>query len=372
MTSTTTEGRAIRSNIVTGAVMALLVMIALIVLAVLDDGPAVAGPDGSGFVTTSLGTAALAELLDEVDAEVILSGEPLVGQRLEGVDTLLALNVAGSTYGPTELAAISAAVDDGMTMVMAGRPNSALLEAIVGEDIAWSAGTRVTGTSTIGRARVRASRFGVFEPGPGLPLVAAPDGHLVIAFGVGAGTVVLFSDVAILANSNLSSDDNAEYAVSVIGIGTVLFDEFRHGFVTGGESQGLLAAAPRNWVNAAVLLGVTALLGLVVYGRRLGPAEPVGRTFIPGREQLVRSIAVSLGRKNTAVGATEPVRRLAKDRIRQRSLLPRTATDAELRNAAEALLPRDEVAAIFEPTADSVITADRALARLGTIDGELR
>ena len=62
----------------------------------------------------------------------------------------------------------------------------------------------------------------------------------------------------------------------------------------------------------------------------------------------------------------------AKREIRRRAMLGADATDAELRTAASEFLAPEEVDAIFSPDADSVLVADRALARLRSVSGDIR
>lgn len=370
MTTITADGRRIRSNIVTGVVMFVLVMIAILIASFFADDSAVSGPEGSSFVTTSLGSAALAETLTTLGATVTQSRLPLVDTNLSGVDTLFALGVGGEAYANVEVETIVTSVQSGMTLIMSGPPNATLLDELTGHTVDWAPSTVATGNSVIGGDVVAAGRFGVFRPGPGLPLVTAEDNDLVVVFSVGDGFVYLFSDIAILANRNLGSADNAEYIVSVAGIGNVMFDEFRHGFTEAGSS-GLGEAIPENWGNALLLLLAVTIVGLVVYGRRIGPPEPEGRSFVPPRDQLIRSIGVSLRRTDLLLEATEVVRAEAKRRIRHKGILSGNATENELRTQAALLLPPDEVAAVFDPTPDTVLLADRAVARLSTIDGDL-
>ena len=165
--------------------------------------------------------------------------------------------------------------------------------------------------------------------------------------------------------------DNAAVVVTQTGTGTVVFDEFRHGFTEQG-STGLLDAAPASWSNTLRLLGVALAIALIAYGRRFGPPEPQGRSFVPSRRQLIDSVASTLRRTGSPVEATEPVRALAKCEIRRKAMLGPDATDAELRTAAAEFLEPDEVDAVFSPVPDSVMAADRALARLRSVSGQIR
>lgn len=371
MTTITTEGRQIRSNIVTGVVSILAIMVALVIVSAFGSDEAVDGPPGSSFVTTSLGTAGLYETLDELGADVVRSRQPISGDTLSGVGTLMALEVGGMFYDPFERAAIRNAVESGMTLVTSGSPNAELLERVVGVVPEWIPNTPQEGRSTIGTGTFASPRFGVFAPGAGLPLVAAGDRHLVVVFTVGQGRVVLFSDTASIGNQGLGLFDNADIVVGQVGVGTVMFDEFRHGFTEQGTT-GLLEAAPQSWSNTLRLLGAALVIALIAYGRRFGPPEPQGRSFVPSRRQLIDSVASSLRRTGSPVAATEPIRKLAKQEIRRRAMLGPDADDAELRSAASGFLEPGEVDAIFSPSPDSVMLADRALARLRSVSGTIR
>lgn len=370
MTTITPEGRKIRSNIVAGAVSILAIMVALLVVSVFGSDDAVDGPAGSSFVTTSLGTAGLYETLEELGADVARNRRPIDAATLAGVDALMTLEVGGMFYDPFERAAIRNAVESGMTLITSGSPNAELFEQVAGEVPEWIPSAPGEGRSTIGNGVIAAPRFGVFEPGAGLPLVVAGDRHLVVAFAVGDGKIVAFSDSASIGNQGLGLFDNAEFVIRQSGIDTVVFDEFRHGFTEQG-STGLLDAAPQSWSNTLRLLGVALVIALVAYGRRFGPPEPQGRAFVPSRRQLIDSVASTLRRTGSPVEATEPVRSLAKREIRRRAMLGPDASDVELRAAAAEYLDADEVDAIFSPTPDSVLLADRALARLRSVTGDI-
>jgi hypothetical protein len=274
-------------------------------------------------------------------------------------------------YDPFERAAIRNAVESGLTLITSGSPNAELLETVTGVVPEWIPSTPQEGRLTIGTGTFIAPRFGVFEPGAGLPLVVAGDRHLAVVITVGDGKVVMFSDTASIGNEGLGLFDNAAVVVGQTGAGTVAFDEFRHGFTEQG-STGLLDAAPASWSNTLRLLGVALVIALIAYGRRFGPPEPQGRSFVPSRRQLIDSVAATLRRTGSPVEATEPVRDLARREIMRRAMLGPDATDTDLRAAAAEFLAPEEVDAIFSPTPDSVMVADRALARLRSVSGDIR
>lgn len=371
MTTITAEGRRIRSNIVTGVVSILAIMVALLIVSAFGSDEAVDGPAGSSFVTTSLGTAGLYETLDALGADVVRSRSPIDGAALSDVDTLMALEVGGAFYDPFERAAIRNAVEAGLTLVTSGSPNADLLDQVAGDVPEWIPSTPQDGRRTVGTGTFAAPRFGVLEAGAGLPLVVAGERHLAVIYTVGEGRVVLFSDTASIGNQGLGLFDNADVVVGQTGTGTVMFDEFRHGFTEQG-STGLLDAAPASWSHTLRLLGIALLIALIAYGRRFGPPEPQGRAFVPSRRQLIDSVASTLRRTGSPVAATAPVRALARREISRRSMLGPDATDDELRVAANEYLSPEEVDAIFSPTSDTVMVADRALARLRSVTGSIR
>jgi hypothetical protein len=274
-------------------------------------------------------------------------------------------------YDPFERAAIRNAVESGLTLISSGPPNRELIERVAGAVPEWIPSTPGEGRLTIGTGTFAAPRFGVFEPGAGLPLVVSGDRHLAVVFTVGEGRVILVSDTASIGNQGLGLFDNADFMVDQIGLGTVMFDEFRHGFTEQG-STGLLEAAPASWSNTLRLLGAALIVALIAYGRRFGPPEPQGRSFVPARRQLIDSVATSLRRAGSPVAATEPIRSRAKQEIRRRAMLGPDATETDLETAAAAFLTPEEVDAIFSPSPDSVMVADRALARLRSVTGKIR
>lgn len=359
----TPEGRVIRTNILTGAAVVVVLVVALIVVAAFGDGEAVDGPDGSSFVTTPQGTAALFETLDTVGVDVGRLRSPITPDALSDVGTILAIDVGSSSYDPAEIQRLAGFVSSGGRLVVGGRPQPDLVEALLDTPPDWSAATVLNGVQTIGGGTVVSGRFGVFGPGPGIPLVVSGDRRLAVAHPIGEGVLVLVADAAVLSNATLDRAENAAFALGVVGDGPVLFDEFRHGFTEGGRT-GLLAAAPDAWVAAGLLAIVAGTVALIVYGRRFGPPEPEGRDLVPSRERLIVAVGSTLRRTGSPVEATEPLRREAIERLRARASLPADAVEADLRAAAGRQLPDDEVDALFTPTADTVVTADRALARL--------
>ena len=63
-TTLTSEGRRIRTGLLIATALIVLINLAVFVAGKLTAGQRVSGPDGSSYVTTAFGTAALVELLE--------------------------------------------------------------------------------------------------------------------------------------------------------------------------------------------------------------------------------------------------------------------------------------------------------------------
>ncbi len=117
--------------------------------------------------------------------------------------------------------------------------------------------------------------------GPGRILADGPDwvthfkdmrGQVVISRAAGAGEVVWLADPHPIANAGIGQADNARFATILAARGgTVYFDEYHHGYVSGGGLWDRLGDGGR----VAVLLAAAALVvALFSAARRLGPPVP--------------------------------------------------------------------------------------------------
>jgi hypothetical protein len=110
---------------------------------------------------------------------------------------------------------------------------------------------------------------------------------------------------------------------------------------------------------------LAALLGLLAYGRRLGPAEARARELPPPRAAYVDALAIALARTGDRPGAAAPVRAAARDRVLERTGLDGGAAPAAVAAAARRLgLPEDEALAVAGERDEDLLAAGRALARL--------
>ena len=97
---------------------------------------------------------------------------------------------------------------------------------------------------------------------------------LALSTTVGSGKLIALSDPLVLCNSYLKLADNGRFAADLIAMapngGSVLFDEFHHGQVTGAAPPAV-AWILTPWGAALVLAVIVIFAGLAIRGRAFGP-----------------------------------------------------------------------------------------------------
>ena len=363
-TTITEAGRSIRGRIV-GAVVVFVGLVALVVIgSATDRSTVIDGPNGSSFVTTPNGTAALFELLDRTDRAPLRLTSTIDDRALDGLTTLIVVEPGLTAYEPSEVRAIAGWVDAGGRLIVAGRPPPILLDALEIE-IEWSLDDLGVAATIIPAERaVDGSRFGSWpNPAANLPWAATDEGAAIVVTASGQGFVGLIADLGIVTNEGLPRADNAAMSLALVGSGPVGFDEVRHGY-TDTDAPSLIDAAPGNWSTTLPLLAVALAAGLIAYGRRLGPPEPSARAMIPGREAFIGSMGDLLRRSGDARAISDPIRHSARRLLAARSGFG--DPDSMRHAAASAGLTDQEYSAVFSDTPDSAFDADRALAKLSS------
>lgn len=363
-TTLTGEGRRLRRILLwAGAALVGLNLIVWLVSSFAAEG-STQGPDGSSFVTTPRGSAAIAGTLDRLGVPTARLRTPIDEAELRPSDTLAVVDVADGAYQPGEVAAIVDFVRDGGHLVVVGE--STLVAALMDDPPRWrSAGAATASLEPPvgnGDLNVTLNGFGSLQPGPDdEPFLVAGDGTVVgTVRPVGAGNVLWVADSLPFQNRAL-----AESAPAVVAMldpaGTVYFDEYRHGY---RESGGVWSVIPPQWRTALILGSLALVLSLIAYGRRFGPPYDTRRRLPPGREVYLEAVAGILQRSGQRATAAEVLRTEARSRLSNMSLPPE--------EAAEGMgLEPEEVTALFGEgsTPDDLVAADRALAKLSRQKG---
>jgi hypothetical protein len=364
-TTLTPEGRRIRTRLLVAAALIVLINVAVFVGGKLTAGQRVAGPDGSTYVTTAFGTAALFELLEGEDFDVSRLRAPYNTSRLSTEKTLLLIDIGFAGFAAPELTAVAEFLEGGGRLVMAGAVPDDLLDVLGEDPPEWVSGGPTVAFATgdlPGVGKVPLSGGGSFsQTGRATVFLSADDGTPVgAAWPLGEGSILWLADPTPLMNVGLARGDSAGLAVALVGGRPAMFDEYRHGF--GGAS--LWQALPDGWTAMLILLALAGLAALTAYARRLGPPEIVERQLRPDRAAYIESVAAILGRTRRLQESIDPVRARARRLLATRAGLTHGASDDALRRAGEAAnLTTEEIDAVLDDTGDPLSTG-RALARL--------
>lgn len=202
--------------------------------------------------------------------------------------------------------------------------------------------------------------------GSAVPLAGTSSALLAAVARVGAGRVVLLADAAPLVNSRLAERDDAAFALDIAGAGRpVAFVESVHGY---GRASGW-GALPGRFRGALALLALAGAALALARGRRLGPAQPLGRELAPPRAAYAEGLAGVLVRSGPPADAIAPVVEEARSLL----LVPAGGGDEQLLAAARGEgLSEEEAQAIVHGAAGgaSALAAARGLARINERRGE--
>src|SRR5690606_16385928 len=333
-TTITEEGRRTRRALLWLAGLVVAVNLLAWGITRLTSGRGVDGPDGSSYVTTPDGAAAVEGLLDRLGVATVRIRRPLDEIELDPAGTLLALDVSSSPYTSSELEAIDEFMAAGGRLVVAGQAEfgerlfpDAPRWRTAGADSAQSVGD----VAVVGE-EVRLGRFGSFE----VTAADAPfltDGNTVIGVSrrVGRGTFVWIADSFPFHNGGIGRGRNAVAVVGMIDpAGPVYFDEYRHGY---RDDASLWDVIPSGWQTALLLGAVVVALALVAYGRRFGPPYDLERRLPPGRETYLESVAGILSRAGAVSDSLEVLREEALRRLSERGDPRAAAVAAGLEDA---------------------------------------
>ncbi|HEV2360625.1 MAG TPA: DUF4350 domain-containing protein [Acidimicrobiales bacterium] len=193
---------------------------------------------------------------------------------------------------------------------------------------------------------------------------AASGDYLATVTTVGAGRLGMIADSSVFANDDIASKDNAQFGLDVVGAGGVVFDENAHGY--GGGARGF-AGLPIRWQWGLAVGLLAVLVWMWSRGRRMGPAELVGRPLPPARRAYVDALATGLARSRPRSEVVEPVRTRLRFLVASRAGVRAEDEDEILaRRAEQSGVPEAVVAATLRDvqTDEDVLALGRALATM--------
>lgn len=168
---------------------------------------------------------------------------------------------------------------------------------------------------TAGVSRVRGSvdwTFPFKEP-RGIPLLANSKGMVAVWYRYGRGEVIAVTAPRLFGNQQLRNADNLRFAYNVIaGHGTVVFDEYAHGYSESPTMWGVLPAPVRAAVWIALAIALIALVGAnVPFAPPYLPNPPDERDsshYITAVAELMRRSRRRPGDRNVVARAIDDYR----------------------------------------------------------------
>jgi hypothetical protein len=326
-------------------------------------GPGEAGADrASSFSAGAQGGKAAFYTLKELGYSIERSFEPMTGIQADPAQTTIVLTGA---IGPSEQdrRALREFVERGGVVLLVGAQGANFLRVSVSDAASAFPGTAgaypVAVPSPLG-ANVREismARTGARSFGPSyVALVSvSADEPLVTTARVGEGRVIWWAAATPLANAHISSADNLQLLLNLVGapgVRNVLWDEHYHGHTRSLWSYA--AGTPLPLIGAQA--GIIALAAFAAYSRRRGPvrAKTVdARTSPLEFIDMVRALYQRAGAAGAAVAAARARFRRA---VTTTCGIPADSTDDALARTAASKLQMD-----VQPVAELLAAADHAV-----------
>lgn len=144
-------------------------------------------------------------------------------------------------------------------------------------------------------------------------------GALIGVVEKGKGRVIVLTDPGLFSNLRLKQGDHArlalEFLLSHLGQGTLLLDEYHHGY---GRATSVIGHVLRSGVLGLLFQGGLILLALwAVAGRRFGPPRPLPREEGRSPMEYVRAMAGLFQRARANRLALETVSRWIEEEARR-------------------------------------------------------
>lgn len=331
-------------------------------------------PDRSSLQISGGGFAGWRLLLDGEGIDARQLDDPPSEASLDPGGTIVGLDLG--TLADRDAEALAEFVEAGGRLIAGGRTSERTLEAVSGARLADGdvgdpgadrrlvAASAIDGVSELDGAGAR--RF--IDAGEGLPVFGTAEGALVVVVPRGRGEVIAIADSTPLTNGELSSADNAQLAVDLVGSPERSEVRFLERLAVDEENTDTgLAALPSNWIAGFVGVLLAALVLIASRLRRLGPPEQPPTSVAEPRIGYVDAMAHILARSGEPVEAAEPVRMAALAAIGGPRSSAEVAEGDKLADEAErAGVDSDDARALAGPlrTPTDAVKATRALGRV--------
>lgn len=163
-----------------------------------------------------------------------------------------------------------------------------------GEPVAAIQATRLT--TGVSRVRLKAARtLGPVGPEAVVHL-GEPGGERLVSVSLGRGTVVVLADEWAISNAGLAEEDNLQLALNLVlppGRMLVAFDEYHHGYASGGGAWARLSTGARLSLTQ---LALAAAALVVARRRRLGTPQAAAEVSRRSAVEYVESLGALLRR----------------------------------------------------------------------------
>jgi hypothetical protein len=266
----------------------------------LSPGPQPDNSDPSSWATGAAGTWALYHLAEKLGA----SPSRLTGSSFAAdlrPPAILVEAAPSTPFDPSQVRAVLHFVQAGGTLVFAldrnavDEPLLASLRISPGATVGsgpWRTLLPIDGPTDLLVRSARAPSL-TSRAASAIPLLGTVSRPVALLERVGRGRALVFDSEAVLSNSLLDRDGNAQFASAMLGLGPgarVIFDEIHHGYSLGDGAEALLLGTPLGLVTA--LCSLLLLLFLFSSGRRLGrPLPPPELVAVRSTEDHLEAVA---------------------------------------------------------------------------------
>ena len=288
-----TGGKVARRVLMLIGLVAALNLAAALLAQWLD--PQTDGPFGSSYVTTDQGVGAFHDVLTELGRPVDQLRVPFSPADVPADATVIVVDPDVDAFDVAYGNAMLSHVQRGGRVLLVGVPNAARLFDLE-FDLVSSAAARLDvppdAPWTSGVASISTEAGERLVDLDGEVLVGDDLGAIIARWEFGSGDLILVSDPWIFTNEWIGKDDNSVLAVRLAGGGSVVFDEYVHGFGTGQGIQGIGAAL----VRIGIVGVLAALVAMWAVGKRIGPAEQTERALPPPRAAYLDAMAITVAK----------------------------------------------------------------------------